>query len=287
MMYNNAKYTYSGHESFSCKSLWLKKGYDFVAAGGDFNSTDAVVALGVGKNMVASIRYWMRAFCMLKENELTPIAHYLFHPQGGRDVYGESLGTLWLLHFLIVHTQLASLYGLLFLRYQKERRTFDRSGLLYFVKRVMTEAGKASLFNENTVKKDIGVLLQNYKVPSRTKSFEDYSSLLIDLDLLRAEENDKTYQFNVEGKRTLPDEILLYAILKYKNREKTVSSTSLQELSLTFCMTEQEMTQRLLRIQAHYPDDVRYSDTAGIRQLQFMKEIDPINVLDTYYNHHA
>ncbi len=24
------KYSFSGHESFACKSLWLKKGYDFV-----------------------------------------------------------------------------------------------------------------------------------------------------------------------------------------------------------------------------------------------------------------
>lgn len=36
-------YLFSGHESFSCKSLWLKKGYDFVVGGNDFNSPDAVV----------------------------------------------------------------------------------------------------------------------------------------------------------------------------------------------------------------------------------------------------
>ena len=26
---NDIKYCFSGHESFPCKSLWLKKGYDF------------------------------------------------------------------------------------------------------------------------------------------------------------------------------------------------------------------------------------------------------------------
>ena len=31
------KYTFSGHESFPCKTLWLKKGYDFVIQGRDFN----------------------------------------------------------------------------------------------------------------------------------------------------------------------------------------------------------------------------------------------------------
>lgn len=279
---NNKKYTFSGHESFSCKSLWLKKGYDFVANSGDFNSADAVVALGVGKNMVASIRYWMRSFGMLKDGQLTPLAHYLFHPQSGRDLYTETLGTLWLLHFMIVHTQLASLYRMFFLHYQKERKTFDKQGLLNFVKRVMVEEGKSTIYNENTVKKDIGVLLQNYTVPSRSKSYEDYSSLLIDLDLLRSD-NNGAYKFNIDGKRTIPEEILLYAILKNKEQDMTVSSTSLQEISLIFCMTEVELLNKIQHIQAHYPNSIRYSNTAGIRQLQFINEIDPIKVLESYY----
>lgn len=56
------KYTFSGHESFPCKSLWLKKGFDFCQQGGSFSSPQAVVSLGVGKNMVTSINYWMKAF---------------------------------------------------------------------------------------------------------------------------------------------------------------------------------------------------------------------------------
>ena len=49
------KYTFSGHESFPCKTLWLKKGYDFVKKDLDFNAPEAVINLGVGKNMTASI----------------------------------------------------------------------------------------------------------------------------------------------------------------------------------------------------------------------------------------
>ncbi len=30
---NSIKYTFSGHESFPCKTLWLKKGYDLLAKG--------------------------------------------------------------------------------------------------------------------------------------------------------------------------------------------------------------------------------------------------------------
>lgn len=55
------KFTFSGHESFQCRHLWLKKGYDFVNKKKSFNNDDAVVALGVGKNMVNSIRFWMKS----------------------------------------------------------------------------------------------------------------------------------------------------------------------------------------------------------------------------------
>lgn len=53
---------FQGHDTFLCRTSWLKKGYDFVQEAGGFNDADAVVRLGVGKNMVTSIRYWLRAF---------------------------------------------------------------------------------------------------------------------------------------------------------------------------------------------------------------------------------
>jgi Protein of unknown function (DUF4007) len=41
------KFTFSGHESFQCRQLWLKKGYDFVNKENSFNDDDAVVKLDV------------------------------------------------------------------------------------------------------------------------------------------------------------------------------------------------------------------------------------------------
>ena len=194
------KHVYSGHESFSCKTLWLKKGYDFIKNNNNFNSPDAVVQLGVGKNMVASIRYWMKAFGLTQNEMLTHIANYLFDTDEGKDPFVEDLGTLWLLHFLLVSTGEATLYNLLFTRFQRERKTFDRQQLLNFVKRVMIEDGKLTLFNENTVKKDIGTLLLNYIIPQKPKALDDYSSLLIDLEILRTDTDNKNYLFNIEGR---------------------------------------------------------------------------------------
>ena len=37
------KYIFSGHDSFQCRDLWLKKGFDFIKNGHSFSDTDAVV----------------------------------------------------------------------------------------------------------------------------------------------------------------------------------------------------------------------------------------------------
>ena len=73
-----ARPIFSGHESFACKSHWLKRGYDFVRGENNFNDDDAVVRLGVGKNMVASIKFWLKAIGLLKDAGLVALANHLF-----------------------------------------------------------------------------------------------------------------------------------------------------------------------------------------------------------------
>ena len=139
-------YKFSGHESFPCKSLWLKKGYDFVVGGGDFNSPEAVIDLGVGKNMVASIRYWLRVFDICDNEGVTPLGRYLFDERKGRDKYLEDLATLWLLHFTIVFNGEATLYDMFFRGFQQAHPQFEREQVLSHVKLKLAEAGKNNLF---------------------------------------------------------------------------------------------------------------------------------------------
>ncbi len=73
-----ANYSFSGHESFACKSLWLKKGYDFVMQKRDFNAPDAAICLAVIKNMDSSIRYWLKVCDIYDNGEITPLGYYLF-----------------------------------------------------------------------------------------------------------------------------------------------------------------------------------------------------------------
>lgn len=291
MIRSTVKCSFSGHESFPCKTLWLKKGYDFVKEQKDFNAPEAVVDLGVGKNMVASIRYWYKAFGLSKDIDTNWLADYIFDTMSGKDPFVEDLGTLWILHFLLVYTGEASIYNMFFSEFQIERRVFNKEQVISFIKRKMIEGGKGNLYNENTVKKDVGVLLQNYCLPRNAQSNEDFTTLLMDLDLLRQtdktdknEENKVYYYFNVDGKRQVIPEIFLFALLTVKNKsDNTIPYETLYELGLMFCMDNLEVIDMLKLLSETYSDSLTYSDVAGIRQLQFTKQMDAKQVLDKYY----
>ena len=280
------KYTFSGHESFPCKTLWLKKGYDFVVSGNDFNSPEAVVGLGVGKNMVASIRFWLKVFGITENDKMTWLGDYLFDEISGKDKYLEDIATLWLLHFNLVFSEEATLYKMFFCGVQRERTHFEREQVLTYVKLRMAEAGKMTLFNENTVKKDIGVLLQNYTLPRKPQSNEDFSSLLMDLDLIRQNSEGTGYYINVDGKRQVTKEVFLYGLLQLKEEEgdNTISFDTIQErVGLAFCMQDYETIEMLKQLASEYSQYFAYSDVAGIKQVQFVKDLDAKQVLDNYY----
>lgn len=280
------KYTFSGHESFPCKSLWLKKGYDFMVKGNDFNKPEAVVGLGVGKNMVSSIRYWLKVFGITAGDEISSLGEYLFNEDNGKDKYLEDIATLWLLHFNLVFSKEATLYNMFFCGVQRERTHFEREQILTYVKLRMAEAGKMTLFNENTVKKDIGVLLQNYTLPRKPQSNEDFSSLLMDLDLIRQNSEGKGYYINVDGKRQVTKEVFLYGLLLLKEQEgdNTIAFDTIQEkVGLAFCMQDYETIEMLKQLASEYSQYFAYSDVAGIKQVQFVKDLDAKQVLDNYY----
>ena len=96
---------FSGHESFVCRYAWLPKAYRAVvknrAAFG--NVEQAMVSLGVGKNMVRSIRFWVEVMGVVtprKDKTLEPtyFGEAVFG-DGGFDPFLEDIRTLWLLHW--------------------------------------------------------------------------------------------------------------------------------------------------------------------------------------------
>lgn len=250
--------------------------------GVNFSSPDAVAALGVGKNMVASIRFWSRAFGLSTNDIPTTFAKSIFDSTQGYDPYLEDEGTLWLLHYYLLTKQVASLYQLTFLDFQREKREFDRNQLLAFVRRKCNVPEQKNVYNENTVKKDIGVLLHNYVTPSEVRSNEDFSAIFQDLGLINALGSDR-YAFNDTEPSHIHPDILLYALLDYKGEDNTISLDGMQEVALIFGLSLTNLIELVREIVAQHPEDLSYTDNSGVKNLQFIHDIDAAAVLNHYY----
>lgn len=279
---NKMRYSFSGHESFPCKSMWLKKGYDYLVNDNMFTDPDAVVKLGVGKNMVQSIRFWLKAFGLSKDDEVTDIAKYLFDDKNGKDPYAEDNFTLWILHYLLVMTNFSSIYHLVFIDLQREKKEFDKKQLLSFIKRKCNVPEQKNVFNENTVNKDIRVFLQNYLSPTNPKTNEEYVNLLLELGLLR--ENEGKYSFNEISMGQINPLIILFALVHIAGEDKTISFDKLQELSLVFCIPISSFLIIVRSLSEKYSKEISYTDNSGIRNVQFLKKINIFEVLNRYYN---
>lgn len=293
------KLHFSGHESFICKQFWLKKGVDFILKGKRFSADDAVVGLGVGKNMVRSIKYWLKAFNVIEldRDELTDIGEKIFFDESG-DPYLESIGTIWLLHYLLVKTEHASLYSLVFNDFRRLRPEFKADQLDSYIARYCSE-NELSSYNTNTVGRDIRVLLNNYLPPSINKKsdIEDsFAGLLFELRLIGIKNkldivNDQQvsyYTIEPSYRESLPTDIVLYTILDFLDGDRTVTFQDLYNSHNSpgsiFALSQEGLYQKIQEIIEIYPE-ISYSETAGNRVLQLPASFPTkFDILDAYYN---
>jgi hypothetical protein len=287
-MKNTLKPTFSGHESFQCRHLWLKKGYDFSLKEKSFHAEDAVVELGVGKNMVASIRYWMKAFNLLtSDDKLTAFAHKLLADDGW-DPYLEDEASLWLLHYQLVKHSYASIYSIVFNELRREKIEFTKENIISFIKR-KSEAEKTFQVNEKTLNDDFSVLLRMYLRPDTSKEKEDsFSGLLAELDLVKSYSKGKDDYFIVEnGERDeIPDEVLLYAILDGGAFDLSVNLNNIEHdynsPGAIFALNRSGLISKIESLTEKFSELV-YNDSAGIKELQFKKKKTPTAIMNQYY----
>lgn len=290
---------FSGHESFHVRNLWLKKGYDFIArpnlAEGNFNDDLAVLDLGVGKNMVSSIRFWLKCFELIDEESEKPtwISEFLFGDDG-EDPFIEDIGSIWLLHYHLVKASKASIYNLVFNHFRKQRIEFKKSHLVNFLVNECNKTGEKHSIN--TIEKDVGVFLKNYVSPEsgqkRSHVEDHYASLLLDLGLIKRLQSrgfagEEWYKIESTNRAQLPPEIFLYSIL---DNEHLGSSISLNKLlneenspGNIFALTPDELVKKVYQI-SKMCDGIVYKDDAGVRELQIGSRINKKSVLTSYYD---
>ena len=284
-----SRLTFSGHDSFQCRQLWLKKGYDYIQELKSFNDEDAIVQLGVGKNMVSSIRFWLKAFNVIDNKEIpTEFGKRIFDNENGYDPFLEDEASLWLLHYQLVKNGFASIYSLIFNEFRKEKMFFNKETFVNYIKRIVESIPNLN-FNENTIAKDFIVFANLYKSNPESKDVEDsFSGILSEIELLKTAGKGKIDQFFIENSErdNLPEAIVLYSILDNQNYGNSISLNSL-EFDLNspgsiFALNRSGLMNKISDIVDDFKD-ITFTDQAGIKELQFKKKADAYTILDKYY----
>jgi hypothetical protein len=293
--------SFSGHESFPLRFSWLKKGYDQIIGNSSFfGEEDAMVILGTGKNMVRSIRHWGFACRMWddipqtrgREVEPTVLGNALLGDDGW-DPFLEDLGTIWLLHWLIVtNLEKSTAWSWTFGRpksneIRKDELLSELSGLVDEL-----EIGRVS---KASLKRDIDVLVRTYCRPSKKRIGEDtLDGPLALLNLVRQGAERGTYEIVQGPHPTLPTGIFEAALSDYisRLRERTNNAISLDDLCYSplspgrsFRLTEDALVGHLNTIVRTRSDVYAFDETAGLRQL--LVKSDPPTMLEALEQYYA
>lgn len=291
--------SFSGHETFAFRYGWLKKGVDAILRDpAAFSDPYAMVSLGVGKNMVTSIRHWCLTLRLVtpvetgaSELKATALGQALFGPEG-LDPYLEDTGTLWLLHWLLTNSdQRATTWRWAFGLWPQTE--FTREQMLNDLKAQIVRQ-QASRVTETSLGRDVDTFLHTY-LPTRgtrlSGAEDTLTCPLIELHLLRENPVNNHYEFIRGPKPTLPDAILGFALVEYWNHVAPDRETlTFEQIShgagspgRVFKLTEDALLERLERIDAWTKKAMLFDQTAGLRQVMRSKQVKGYELILPYY----
>ncbi len=180
---------FSGHETFACRFAWLPKAVHLIAREPRALSDDepAILELGLGKNMVRSLRFWLQSFNVASSRDgswsLLPFGEAIFG-ENGHDPYIERAETQWLLHWQLSTAADNPLFAWRHILYRRMRPDFTRSELLAEMRVEGERLGYQH--SDVTLQQHADVFVQSYVGSLKPASPEDaLDSPLVDLGLLR------------------------------------------------------------------------------------------------------
>lgn len=291
---------FARHETFHPRFGWLKKGFDKVAENGSlFKNDDASVTLGVGKNMVKSIRYWCIAFKIIEKignstGEFQPTTFALnLLSNDGWDPFLENPASLWLLHWQLFKPPCDTpVWYIAFNEFNQIEFTVD--DLILASKEFKMRLFPNKRLSDLSIGKDVNCLLRMYVERSTHRQLKEDSldSPFTQLKLINTFGESKRFVFNFSNKSTLPPEIIVWACLDYSsnadNNAKTISlSRLLYEAGSpgqVLKITEASLCDSIEKVSKSFKD-IALTDTAGMIQFAFKSEPDKLayNLLKRYF----
>ena len=280
------RHQFSGHETFPLRYGWLKKAFDAVAATeGDgenkrvFLSDDAIARFGVGKNMVASMRHWAAAAGVIEELpgtqaiRTTELGQKLFGV-GGFDPYMEHPTTLWLIHWQLAARPLKTTWFWAYNHFPA--MTFERDHLINGLERLAKDRGWARVAS-TTIKNDVACFVRTYVAqrPSGQAGNDDaLESPLTELGLIKAVGKRDSFRFVRGAKSTLGIGVFTYALLDFWSRHSSAATLSFEAIvhepgspGRVFLLDENDVADRLAELDGATNGALRWSETAGLKQI--------------------
>lgn len=289
---------FSGHETFPLRYTWLKKAVDAATkAPGIFTEEDALVDLGVGKNMVRAIRHWGLAVGVL-EDEAGSRGRAV-HPTDfgtrllsvdGWDPYLEDPATLWLIHWRLASTpgRATTWYWLFNLQPTPE---FTVDAIVQSLVRLARENDWPKI-TAASLRRDVDCCVRTYfsgRKAARAVTEDSLDCPLNELKLIRPGLAKGTYLLTREARETLPAEVFAFALAEYLKTRDASTAVPLDDIMFqagspgrVFGLDEGGLMRLVDKLSASN-DAVMYDETAGLKQVRVTEAFDAEALLDDMY----
>lgn len=289
-----SKMKFRGHETFFIRKGWLNKGmknvvkdpYVFMGANG--NPSDI---LGIGTNMVKSLRYWLQVVGLTNEKmvgkklqELTEVGKIIYE----NDSYIEELGTLALLHYFLASNKENATSWYFFFNVFKGVE-FDKEEFIVQLKNyIKLNEGE---YSDRALEDDYNCILNTYiprikLMAGKENPESNIDSPLGELNLLEVlNKREKIYKKSPISFEKINPLIALAIILKENIGKKEIKISSILtaegSLGKLFNMDMELLIKILYRLERMgYVKVVR---TAGLDIVRIEQDIDYILAIKKYY----
>lgn len=275
------------HETFTPRYGWLKKGYDAAKADGNvFKAEDSIERLGVGKNMVRSIRFWCQAFKLLETDRsgyMTPteLADRLLADDGW-DPYLEDIGSLWLLHWQLFTPRLEAVsWSLAFNKCSLW--SFDIRQLSQVIMNAAHKFEKFQHLSDNSFERDASCFIRMYTEESTDRESEIHCPFT-QLGIIHRAEEKNEFSFNNAAKAGLPPLIFAASCLSYISAYADTGQKQISLNRLTYDLNSPGIAFRVpesavgayLSQAAEQIEEMQIVDSQGTIQLHWEGELEPL-----------
>lgn len=311
-VYQESKNNYriSGHETFPCRYTWLPKAVRGLRENPKLFSdeADAMVRLGVGKNMVRSIRFWSQVAGMATVvtkgggHALTNLGSVLLGERG-LDPFLEDIRTLWLIHWNLSTNIENPLLAWDYLLNRWQEPEFVPSAVL---KALQKEAEKQDdRLSMVTLEQHFDAFLHTY-VPTRGRKGEvqedNLDCPLVELELIisvgereldrSSGKRETIYGFRREEKPDITPELFVYCLnVFWEKRHASESTLTLREVAYghgspgqIFKLPEEDIRTRVDALARQTNGLFKYNETASQQQIQKTGDRDGIELFKQIYS---